>query len=273
MIVLKMGGGRDVNYDHICSDIARLCEDGEDLIVVHGGSHETNEISKKLDKPPRFVTSESGYESRYTDRETIDIFSMVYAGKINTNLTAHLQRLGVNAFGMSGVDGGIIRGERKDAIRVFEEGRRRVLRGGYTGRVTDVDAGALNGLMQAGYTPVISPPALSFEGDPINVDGDRMSAALAGSIDAGTLIILTDRPGLLRDPGDESSLVREIGPEDLDRCMSWAQGRMRIKVLAAREALAQNVSRVVFSDARVRSPVYAAMNGCGTTFFADTGKD
>ena len=83
MIVIKVGGGEGINYDYICEDIAKLVKKNEKIVLVHGGSHEANVVSEKLGKPPRFVTSISGYESRYTDRDTLGIFAMVYSGKAN----------------------------------------------------------------------------------------------------------------------------------------------------------------------------------------------
>jgi len=102
MIVVKVGGSEGVNLELVCQDVAELVKAGEKVILVHGGSHETDVISTRLGKPPRTVTSVSGYESRYTDRETLEIFTMVYAGKVNKLVVEQLQRLGVNAIGLSG---------------------------------------------------------------------------------------------------------------------------------------------------------------------------
>src|SRR5512136_1771861 len=135
MIVVKIGGSAGVDLDAVCSDLAALTRAGQQLILVHGGSHETNLLSERLNKPPRFVTSVSGMESRYTDRETLEIFEMVYAGKVNKGIVERLQKLGVNAVGLSGVDGRLLEGKRKDAIKVIENGKMKVLRDDYTGRV------------------------------------------------------------------------------------------------------------------------------------------
>ena len=105
MIVVKVGGAQGVELAAICRDTASLIMEGELIILVHGGSAEMNEISTKLGYPPRFVTSTSGFTSRYTDRQTLEIFAMVTNGRINTLLVECLQKFGVNAFGLSGVDG------------------------------------------------------------------------------------------------------------------------------------------------------------------------
>ena len=122
MIVIKVGGSLGIDYDAVCDDLASLIKSGQRAILVHGGSAETNLLSEKLGKPPRMVTSVSGYESRYTDRETLEIFEMVYCGKINKGIVERLQRLGINALGLSGIDGRIWEGIRKSTILIVENG-------------------------------------------------------------------------------------------------------------------------------------------------------
>src|SRR5262249_35329187 len=134
MFVVKVGGGDGINLDGVCSDFAAVIKSGKQAVLVHGGSFETNQLSTKLGKPPKMVTSVSGYESRYTDRETLEIFEMVYCGKINKGIVEKLQRRGINAVGLSGMDGRIWEGVRKAAITVVENGKRKVLRDDYTGR-------------------------------------------------------------------------------------------------------------------------------------------
>ena len=105
MIVVKIGGVNGVNIDAVLGDVAVQVKAGQQLIVVHGGSGETNAISEQLGHPPRFVTAVSGFTSRYTDRATLEIFAMVTSGKINTLLVEKLQKIGVDDFCLSGVDG------------------------------------------------------------------------------------------------------------------------------------------------------------------------
>jgi [amino group carrier protein]-L-2-aminoadipate 6-kinase len=95
---------------------------------VHGGSDETNRLAAQLGHPPRFVTSPSGYTSRYTDRQTLEIFLMAAAGKLNKVLVERLQRRGVRAVGLSGLDGRILEGQRKAVIRIVEDGKQKMLR-------------------------------------------------------------------------------------------------------------------------------------------------
>jgi acetylglutamate/LysW-gamma-L-alpha-aminoadipate kinase len=171
----------------------------------------------------------------------------------------------VNALGLSGMDGRLWQGTRKAAITIVDErGKRRVVRDDFTGRVEQVNVTLLEALLGAGYTPVITPPALSFEGEGINVDGDRAAAVTAVALGAHTLIILSNVPGLLERFPDEASLIRHIPAGRLDAFMAVAQDRMKKKVMGAGEALAGGVRRVVFADGRAAGPIQRALRGAGT---------
>ena len=139
MIVLKIGGSEGINYDYIADDVAALVKEGQPLIVIHGGSALTNQVAAQLGHPPQFVTSVSGFSSRRTDRRTLEIFEMVYCGQVNKGLVEKLQQRGVNAVGLSGIDGRIWEGPRKDAIKIIDKGRKRVIRDDYTGKVEKVN--------------------------------------------------------------------------------------------------------------------------------------
>jgi acetylglutamate/LysW-gamma-L-alpha-aminoadipate kinase len=265
MIVVKAGGNVGLDVDAVCKDVAELVHQGRQIVLVHGGSDETNVISEKLGHPPRFVTSVSGYVSRYTDRETLEIFAMVTAGRINKLLVERLQKLDVNAIGLSGLDGRLVQAQRKDVLRIIENGKRKVLRGDNSGKIETVNASLLHMLGEAGYFPVVAPLAVSRKGEALNVDGDRVAAAIGSALRAETLVILTNVPGLLREFPDESTLITHISlaeaPAILDQC---AQGRMKKKMLGAIEALTAGVGRVVIADGRVAQPLHRALAGQGT---------
>ena len=264
MIVVKVGGSLGIDYDALCDDVVDLWKAGQKLVLVHGGSAETNRVAEVLGHPPKFVTSPSGYTSRFTDRETLEIFEMVYCGKMNKGIVERLQRRGVNAVGLSGLDGRTFEGNHKDSVRSVENGKTKILRGDHTGTVERVNVGLLELLLSNHYLPVLSPPGISFEGVAINVDGDRAAAALAVALKAETLLLLSNVPGLLRDFPDESTLIETIPAEDVENFVMFAEGRMKKKVLGAAEAIAGGVGTVVFGDARVRSPIRYALAGRGT---------
>jgi acetylglutamate/LysW-gamma-L-alpha-aminoadipate kinase len=264
VIVVKIGGSNGVELDPICQDIATLVGDGQQVVVVHGGSAETNEISEKLGYPPRFVTSPSGFTSRYTDRQSLEIFAMVTSGRINTLLVEQLQKSGVNAFGLSGVDGRLMLARRKDAIRIVEDGRQRILRDDYTGKIEKVDQHILGMLLQAGFVPVIAPLAISPQGEALNVDADRAAAMVAAALGAEQLIILTNVPGLMRHFPDKSTLIPHLERSELENALDFAEGRMKKKVLGASEALTMGVGSVMFADGRTSHPLMDAISGKGT---------
>ena len=265
MIVVKAGGGEGLDVDAVVGDVAELVKAGEQVVLVHGGSHETNVISERLGHPPRFVTSVSGHTSRYTDRETLEIFVMVVGGRINKLLVERLQQLGVNAIGLSGLDGRLLEGKRKDTLRIVENGKRKILRGEYSGMIEKVNAGLLQLLLDAGYTPVVAPLAISYESEGLNVDGDRVAAAVGAELKADKVIILTNVPGLLRDIEDEDSLIRQIPAAKAESYLDrYAKGRMKRKVLGAVEALQDGVGQVIIADGRAEKPVQRALAGGGT---------
>jgi acetylglutamate/LysW-gamma-L-alpha-aminoadipate kinase len=264
MLVVKFGGNGNLNMDSFCADVAFMVRNGYKLAVVHGGSKEMDALSEKLGKPPLFVTTPSGFQSRYTDRETLEIFIMA-VGKVNKLLVEKLQKLGINAIGLSGLDGRLIRGKRKGVIIAQEGEKKKVLKGDYGGTVEEVDAKLLSLLLERGYTPVIAPLALSEEGEALNVDGDRVAAAVAGALKAQALLILTGVPGLLRNFPDESTLIPEIPGEKLEEYIElYARGRMKKKLLGAAEALRQGVHLVILADGRVENPIRRALEGHGT---------
>jgi [amino group carrier protein]-L-2-aminoadipate 6-kinase len=264
MIVIKVGGGKDLNVDAVVADIAALHQAGQPLLLVHGGAETTNEVATALGHPPEFVTSESGYVSRRTDRRTLEIFEMVYCGQLNKMWVEKLQGQGINAVGLSGLDGRIFEGTRKDTLRVRVNGKRLVLRDDWTGTVERVNTHLLQLLLDGGYLPVLTPPASSDRGEAINVDGDRAAAMVAAAFNADALIILSNVPGLLREFPDESTLIREIPRAKANDFMQFAEGRMKKKVMGAVEAISEGVQRVIFADGRIDAPISAALAGGGT---------
>ncbi len=271
MIVVKIGGGAGIteeSYANFAEDFATL---SQPAVLVHGGNAEFSQLSRDLGRPPRMVTNEKGRVSRYTDRETIDMMLMAYAGKVNKRIVATLQAAGVNAVGLCGIDGKIATGRRKPAIRVIEDGKPKVLRDDHAGTIEQVDTTLVRLLLDAGYLPVITPPALALEeGTPINVDGDKLSLALATDLAANAIYFFSDTPGLLADKDDESTLIREIDVADPEAALESAQGRMKVKVESAIKAIEQGVGKVVFSDARAKHPLQRALDGEGTVIeYAD----
>jgi acetylglutamate/LysW-gamma-L-alpha-aminoadipate kinase len=264
MLVIKVGGSKGIDLDLFARDLATL--KGERVILVHGANYELDQHMRRLGQEPRLVTSSSGQVSRYTDAETMDRFLEIYCGRVNKRLVERLQMQGVNAVGLSGLDGGLARGRRKETIRIVEEGKPKILRGDYAGSIDTVDTRLLTLLLEAGYLPVLAPPAVSDRGEAINVDGDKLAMEIALAMKAAALLFFSNTPGLLRDVNDEASLIPRFSVrDDLEASLAAAQGRMKKKVLAAAEAVRGGIGRVVFADARVEGPITRALAGAGTT--------
>jgi len=267
-VVVKIGGAEAVDPAGAVDDVADLAADRA-VVVVHGGSTVVDETLERLDIEPEYVESASGVTGRFTDAATMEAFSMAMAGKLNTELTAQFRSAGVDAVGLSGIDGGLLAGPRKSAVRVVDDGKRKIRRGDHSGRIESVNADLLDGLLADGYTPVVSPPTAGAEGDgavtPVNADADRAAAAVAGALGAD-LVLLTDVAGVYADPDDPDTLIGSAAtPDELAAVEDAAEGFMCKKVMAATEALSDGAERVVVADASASDPVAAALDGAGTT--------
>ncbi|MFO8115743.1 MAG: acetylglutamate/acetylaminoadipate kinase [Halorubrum sp.] len=268
-VVVKIGGAKAVDPAGAVDDIADLVADGRRIVVVHGGSTVVDETIERLGMEPEYVESASGVTGRFTDAQTMEAFTMAMAGKLNTELTALFREAGVDAVGLSGVDGGLLSGPRKSAVRVIEDGKKKIRRGEHSGRIESVNADLLSGLLADGYTPVVSPPMEGKESDggvtPVNADADRAAAAVAGALGAD-LVLLTDVAGVYADPDDPDTLIESAAtPEELAAVEDAAEGFMGKKVMAATEALSGGAGSVVVADANVDDPILAALGGAGTT--------
>ena len=255
--VIKIGGSVR-EPDALLRDIAAA---REHIVLVHGASRGLNELSTRLGHPPRMVESGRGDVTRYTDATTMDHFLMAYAGLANKRIVERLRRLGVNALGLCGLDGGIVSGRRRADLRVVEDGRTRVLHDNHAGSIESVDARLLRLLLDAGYTPMLTPPIAAEDGTAINADGDRLAAEVAIALAADRLFIFADTPGILEDATDTSSVLPHI---DDTAPLDGFSGRVRPKLRAAQRASARGVAGVVIAGAAGPTPLRDALAGSGT---------
>lgn len=256
-IVIKIGGsvvGAEVSAT-LLEDV-RKASSRDNLILVHGGGDQVTEIAEKLGKPQKFIVSPEGIRSRYTDEETVSIYTMVMVGKVNKEIITSLHKVGINAVGLSGIDGALIRAMRKKKLIIVDErGRKRIIEGGYTGKITSVNGGLLKGLLKDGYLPVVAPIALGDEGELLNVDGDRAAAYVAGGIRAERLLFLTDVPGVLIDGKPLSTM----GVNEAEKLLPRIGFGMEKKVLASIEAVKMGVKECLIASGLVEHPIASAI--------------
>lgn len=262
-LVLKVGGsllGAGVSST-ILEDVKKYA--GSDhLIVVHGGGDEVTSLAERMGKPQKFLVSPEGIRSRYTDRETVELFAMVLAGKLNKEIVAALQRIGLKALGLSGVDAGLIRAVRKKRLIALDErGRKRIVEGGFTGKITGVNGELLSLLLSHGYLPVVAPLALGEEYEFLNVDGDRAAAYLAGGVQATRLVFLTDVDGVLLD----GRLLPKLSLGEAETLIPRIGSGMDKKVFAAIEALKMGVTQAIICSGLISHPMFSMLNGGAAT--------
>jgi acetylglutamate/LysW-gamma-L-alpha-aminoadipate kinase len=257
MITIKIGGSVvDGLHPSIIADLKKVSKK-EKIILVHGGGKEVTKISEALGKEQKFIVSPGGIKSRFTDKETVEIFTMVMSGKINKMIVMMLQKNGINAVGLSGVDGKIIQAERKKKLIVInEKGRKMSIDGGYTGKIKDVNSSLIKSILDQGYVPVISPIAISEEFDFLNVDGDRAAAYVAGKMQSDKILFLTNVDGLLM----EEKLVKKLSLAEARKILPKIGFGMEKKILAATESLEMGVKQAIIANGQRENPISAAIS-------------
>jgi [amino group carrier protein]-L-2-aminoadipate 6-kinase len=266
MIVIKFGGS--IIYDlhpTVIEDILQISLN-EKIVLVHGGGNEVTKIATKLGKEQKFIISPSGIRSRYTDKETAEIYTMVMSGRINKMIVRMLVQAGIKAVGISGIDNNILKAIRKTKLTVLNErGRKMIIEGGYTGKISSVEISLLNTLTDNGYLPVISPIALSEDYEFLNVDGDRAAAYIAGNLKADKVIFLTNVNGLRLNDKLVSNLTSSQAKEYLPKIGFG----MEKKILASTEALLLGAKEVIISSGKVSDPITCAINHVGCTVISN----
>jgi len=232
------------------------------IVLVHGGGKKVTQIASKMGKEQQFLVSPEGFRSRYTDEDTMEIFTMVMAGKINKRIVSSFLAHGVQAVGITGVDGASVKASRKKRIvAVDETGRKRLVDDSHTGKIESVDTKLIRLLLQNGYTPVVAPIVISEEFEELNVDGDRMAAHIAGSLRAERLVLLTDVEGLFLN----GNLIPRLTLQEAESALSAIGKGMITKIHAAIEAVKLSVGEAVIMSGLQEDPISKSLSGtCGT---------
>lgn len=237
-VVVKYGGSAMKDEDlkmHVIEDVALLKLVGMRPIIVHGGGKEISRWVKKSGIVPEFYNG-----LRITDRETLEVAEMVL-GKVNTDLVSLVQQLGVNAMGISGMDGDLLK-----VRKVMPDGQDI----GFVGEVTRVNPDILWKLLDDDFVPVIFPIGSDKEGNAYNINGDHAAAAIAQAIHADKLIYLTDTRGVYRDPSDPDTLISELDEDEALRLIDEGvvQGGMIPKIRNCIDSIRNGVRRVHILD-------------------------
>ena len=261
MLLIKIGGGKELNLKGIAADLAAV---NEKFIIVHGANALRDELAQKLGIEKKVVTSLSGYDSVLSDENTIDLMMMAYAGVKNKRIVELLQQNGINAVGLSGVDGKVLQGKRNSGIKVREGGKTLLLRD-FSGKPKAINKQLLDLLLENGYTPVLSVPLIDENNFAINSENDDIVALLQSEFKADKIISLIEAPGFLLDKNDPSSLVSKMSKSELEAMEQKVEGRMKRKILALRKLFESGDTTVILSDGRNENPIKDALNGKGTT--------
>ncbi len=260
MIIVKIGGGEAINLKGIITDLGEI---NENFVIVHGANALRDALAEKLNYSKKILTSVSGYSSVYSDETALDIMMMAYAGLRNKRIVELCQQNGINAVGLSGLDGKIIQGKRNNGIRIKENGKLRIVRD-FSGKPKEINKQLLDLLISNGYTPVLSVPIIDENNFAINSENDDIINVLQKSVHADKIIQLIEAPGFLDDPSDPESVVAKISPQELERRESQVEGRMKRKLLALRKLFEDGANTLIMADGRVNHPVRDALAGKGT---------
>ena len=260
MIIIKIGGGRDINAEGIIKDLSKL---EEKFIIIHGANSLRDELALKLGQQKKVITSVSGYDSVFSDESAIDTMMMAYAGLRNKRIVELCQQNGINAVGLSGLDGKVIRGKRNQGIRVKENDKVKIVRD-FSGKPKEINADLLKLLLDNGYTPVLCVPIIDENNFAINSENDDIVNVLQSALKADKIIQMIEAPGFLDDKDNPDSLLKRITRDELYAKEEKSEGRMKRKMHALTKLFEEGAAEVYISDGRTEHPVEDALAGKGT---------
>ena len=240
IVVVKLGGEPldDPGLaDKVAEDLALLALVGLDVVVVHGGGPQISRAMEAKGVKPRFAAGH-----RVTDDDSMEIVQQVLLGEINSGLVGRLNQAGATAVGVSGIDAGFMRAQRRPGEDGEDLGR--------VGDVIEVNPAFLTSLLAQGFTPVIASVAPSSDGTTLNVNADSAAGAVAAALHAEKLVFVTNVEGLYADLGDRDSLISELKSDELGLLMPGLSAGMRPKAKATLAAIRAGVGKVHILDGR-----------------------
>lgn len=240
--IVKIGGNVIDNPDALTKFLGSFAAIQGPKILVHGGGKIATEIGTRMG-----IRSVYHEGRRITDQPTLDLVTMVYAGLVNKNIVAQLQRVGCNAMGLSGADGNVILANRRPAGEIDY---------GFVGDIdsADINTDIIRSLTEAGLTPVVCPITHDGNGTLLNTNADTIANELAASMAATTTTRLTycfEKKGLLANINDETSVITTITPANKAHLIESGivSGGMIPKIENAIKAITNGVNRVVIGHA------------------------
>lgn len=266
-ILIKYGGHAMVDEEAKSStarDTVLLKYVGMKPLIVHGGGPEISRSMEKLGKESKFIKG-----LRVTDEETMEIIEMVLVGKISTEIVSELIKHDADATSLSGKDSSLIYAHKKGASKIDEE----LVDLGLVGEVDYVNTDLLEMFIDNDYIPVISPVGIANDGTSLNLNADTAAGEVASAIDAEKLIILTDVPGVLRDPSDPDSLIQKIRISEVPDLIEQGviTGGMIPKIETCVKAIENGVKSCHIIDGRKKHSLLLEIfttNGIGTMIYA-----
>lgn len=230
------------NLASLAEELALLHQVGIRVCVIHGGGKQLTELAQKLGVVQTVIEGR-----RVTDDDTLDLAKMIFRGKINTEILAQLRGRGIDAVGLSGVDGGVIKAVRRPPKNVVnkETGQVESVDYGNVGDIVEVDTHLLELLLGGGYLPVISSLAADDSGKVFNINADTIAAEIAVSLKAEKLILLSDVNGIYVDPNDKSSKLDRLSTVDAFKMIK--SGKATGGMIPKLQSLASLLSRGVGS--------------------------
>lgn len=271
-IMIKYGGHAMIDEDAMAStarDTVLLKYVGMEPLVVHGGGPEISRSMDKLGKEPQFIKG-----LRVTDEETMDIIKMVLVGKISTNIVSQICYHDGKGIGVSGKDSQLIYAHKKPVHKITDEetGNEEFVDLGLVGEIDCINIELLDMFTRNDYIPVISPVGMAEDGTSLNLNADTAAGKIASSIDAEKLIILTDVPGVLRDPSDPDSLIQKITIDEVPQLIEEGviTGGMIPKVETCVDAIENGVKSCHIIDGRKKHSLLLEIftkDGIGTMIY------
>lgn len=247
-------------------DDVRALAPSHQMVIVHGGGEVVTEYANRLGKEQRFVVSPSGVRSRYTDKETVEIYQMVMSGLLSKRLVSVLTRAGLKGVSLSGTDARILQGTRKSKLVIVDDrGRKVAVEGGYTGKVAGVNGPLLETLLSDGYIPVVSPVASGEDAEPLNVDGDRAASSIATGVRADCVVFLTNVDGLMLD----DRLVTHMTAAEASSKLPKIGFGMQKKVMGAVDAVEGGVKEAIICSGVRPSPLSRALSHANCTVISN----